>query len=135
MSSLQTIGLVYDFVGILILGVPLVTVGAKTIIARSGTYWDANPNEVRRMLAERIDVGLGTVVLAAGFGMQIAGQHASMASIPPLVGASVLVALVVVLVVYMAWLRKLVLARQEARALQIIKQGKLAAEDDEDEST
>ena len=129
MTNLQTIGLLFDLVGILVLGVPLATVGVKTIIARSETYWDSNPNEYRRMLAERMDVGIGTVVLAFGFGMQIAGQYPSLATTPPLLGWSFTAVLVVFLTVYVAWLRKFMLARQLARIGEIM--GK--AKDDEDD--
>lgn len=39
----------------------------KTIVGRSGTYWDANLPGAQRMLEERLDVLVGTMVLAAGF--------------------------------------------------------------------
>lgn len=121
MTNLQTIGLVYDLVGILVLGVPLFAVGAKTIIARSGTYWDSNPNECRRMLAERMDVLIGTVVLALGFAMQIAGQYPPLATVPPLFGWSFTAVLFVVLIVYVVWARTFMLARQWAHIERIIR--------------
>lgn len=68
-------------VGILVLGVPQFVAGMKTIVSRSGTYRDANLPAAQRMLEERLDVLVGTMVLAAGFAMQIvAVQHVAVPS-------------------------------------------------------
>ena len=131
--DLQTIGLTYDLVGILILGYPLVMKGMKSIISRSGTYWDNNPHEVRRMLEERIDVGLGTLVLVVGFGMQIVAVQCAVA-MSPVLGWSLIAALIVCLVAYLAWIRRFVLARQEAHIRKEIE-AKRTAEDEGDDAS
>ena len=129
-EDLQTIGLTYDLVGILILGYPLVMKGMKTIISRSGTYWDNNPHEVRRMLEERIDVGLGTLVLVVGFGMQIVAVQWAV-KLPPVWGWSLIAALFVLVAAHLAWIRRFMLARQEARIRKQIE-AKRAVEDERD---
>lgn len=93
MHDLQTVGLVYDLVGILVLGVPLCAVGTKTIVNRSATYWNANKPEAERMLGERMDVLVGTLVLAAGFVLQIVAAQQVVS--PPWVGGGFLGALAV----------------------------------------
>lgn len=112
MSDMQTIGLIYDIVGILILGLPLATQATKTIKNRSSTYWDMNKHEASRMLGERMDMGLGTLVLVVGFLMQIvAAQRYTLVS--SMWGWSLIAALMVGLSAYYGWIRRALVERQE----------------------
>ena len=114
MNDLQTIGLVYDLVGILVLGLPLVAKGMNTIINQSKTYWDINKPETERMLAERLDVGLGTLVLVLGFSLQIAAVQ-WFPKVPTVLGWTLIGALPGCLVAYYWFGRRIVLARQKGR--------------------
>lgn len=74
LSNPQVSGLLFDAAGILILGVPAVFRMSREIQAQAGTYWDANPHLARALSESRVDITVGSLVLLAGFLMQLAGN-------------------------------------------------------------
>ena len=47
---------------------------SREIQAQAGTYWDANPHLARALSESRVDITVGSLVLLAGFLMQLAGN-------------------------------------------------------------
>ena len=101
--NLQFIGLIYDATGIAILGIPAVFRMVDEITAQSGTYWGANLPLAKALSTARVDTTVGSVLLLAGFLMQVASLYSFVAT--PLVSAIVLIALGVFFVLYWCYLR------------------------------
>ena len=102
--TLQSIGLICDATGIAVLGIPAVFRMVDEIAAQSGTYWDANLHLAKALSTARVDTTVGSVLLLAGFLLQIASHYGLVAA--PLVSAIILIALGVFLVLYWCYLRR-----------------------------
>ena len=72
-QNFQVIGLVYDAVGILILGVPAFFRAVPEIKAQSGTYWNYNKALAESLSMARVDLTTGSVALIVGFILQLVG--------------------------------------------------------------
>ena len=70
----QIIGLLYDAVGILILGVPAVFRMSQEVQAQSGTYYNYNVHLAKALATSRVDISIGSVVLLIGFVSQLFGN-------------------------------------------------------------
>ena len=70
-TDLQSLGLLLDFIGILVLGLPLALKGHSKIGEQASTYWDMNPPLAKDMFTAKLDAMLGTGILATGFALQI----------------------------------------------------------------
>ena len=103
LADLQTIGLLWDIAGVLVLGFPLAKRGRQAIARQTATYWDANPHAAREAVAARHDARYGTTVLVVRFLMQIAGQH--IPDVAPMFGGMCLAALACVFAAYF-WSRR-----------------------------
>jgi len=68
--TLNAIGLAYDIVGVLILGLTLALTRSVTLFDQSGTYWDANPNLFYALILQRHDARVGLAFLIFGFSAQ-----------------------------------------------------------------
>ena len=101
---LQIIGLIYDAAGIAVLGIPAVFRMVDEIAAQSGTYWNANTHLAKALSTARIDTTVGSVLLLAGFLIQITSLYSLV--VPPLVSAIVFIALGVFLILYWCHLRR-----------------------------
>ena len=73
-TNLQSVGLLYDFFGILILGVPIVFRSASRIRKQAGTYWDFSLPTAKALSSQTWDTFVGSVLLLFGFALQIAGS-------------------------------------------------------------
>ena len=109
-QNLQFIGLLYDAVGILVLGIPLATKGLDTMLKEAGTYWDSNIPVARSLILQRMDSGVGTVLLGIGFLLQASAQIVHQA--PPGVGMPLLTVLILAIPTYYGVVRRKLLKRQ-----------------------
>lgn len=71
-QNFQAIGLIYDAVGILILGVPAFFRAVPEIKAQSGTYYNYNKALAESLSTARVDLTIGSIVLIVGFFLQLA---------------------------------------------------------------
>ena len=101
--DLQIIGLTYDAAGIAILGIPAAFRMVDEVKAQSGTYWNWNPPLARALSYSRIDTTVGSCLLLIGFGFQIASLTGFQSA--QYVGPALLGALVVLFLLYWAFLR------------------------------
>ena len=72
LGNMQAIGLMFDAIGILILGVPAIFRVIPEIKAQSGTYFDYNKSLAEALSAARVDLSIGSVALLLGFLFQLA---------------------------------------------------------------
>lgn len=66
-------GLVFDAIGVLLLGFAFFFKSKEAISLESGTYWDRNPHLLKSLLASKFDGILGTFYLFIGFVFQVLG--------------------------------------------------------------
>ena len=78
--NLQIIGLIYDAAGIAVLGIPAAFRMVDEIAAQSGTYWDYNPNIAKALSTARVDTTVGSVLLLAGFLIQVTSLYSFVAT-------------------------------------------------------
>ena len=97
-QNLQIIGLVFDAAGIFVLGIPALFIDRKDIAAQTGTQAGGNPALAKALLSARLDTMVGSFLLLAGFGIQIASLFGS--ATRPLVGALLTAILLVLLIVF-----------------------------------
>lgn len=100
----QVPGLLFDAIGILILGVPAVFRVSREIQAQSGTYFDANPHLAKALSESRVDITVGSVVLFAGFLMQLVGNLGYVYTRP--FGWTLVVSPIAFVLVYFLYLRR-----------------------------
>ena len=111
--NLQIVGLLYDALGILVLGVPALHRMVEQVGVQCESYWDYNQKAISILSFARVDTTAGSILLLTGFVFQflsLLGVEPSLAVMVLLVGA-----LVVVLTLYYAWLRKALSVKLEAR--------------------
>ena len=70
--NLQIVGLVYDAVGIFILGISAAFTIVDELSAQVGTKWDYNLALLKAFSFARIDTIVGSLILLVGFFIQIA---------------------------------------------------------------
>ena len=98
-QDLQIVGLVVDAAGIFVLGVPALFFTRKDIAAQTGTQAGGNPALAKALLSARLDTMVGSILLLAGFVIQIASLSGS--DTPPFVSApSIAILLVLFIVLY-----------------------------------
>ena len=111
--NLQIVGLLYDAFGIIVLGVPALRRMVEQVGVQCESYWDYNKNAIPILSFARVDTTAGSILLLTGFVFQflsLLGFEPPLAVVVLLVGA-----LVVVLILYYAWLRKTLSGKLEAR--------------------
>ncbi|MEE8057244.1 MAG: hypothetical protein V3T17_05340 [Pseudomonadales bacterium] len=69
-NNLTSLGLLWDGVGVFVLGAPSFLRTAAEIEKESGTYWDYNIHELRSKASLQVDVGVGSLLLLVGFLLQ-----------------------------------------------------------------
>ena len=114
-QNLQFIGLIYDAVGILVLGIPFVTKSLDTVLEEAGTSWDYSPPIARSQVLQRLDTRIGTALLVVGFLLQAGAQICH--QVPFSVGATLLLLLVLTISIYYAALRP----RLRERHLEMVR--------------
>ena len=72
-ENLQIIGLLYDVVGIGVLGIPALRRMTTEIAAQAGTYWGYNSQLAKGLSEARVDTVAGSCLLIIGFLIQAAG--------------------------------------------------------------
>ena len=108
-ANLQTIGLIYDVAGILILGIPVMFRSVERIYSQSGTHWNYNRPVATALSGATLDALVGYILLTFGFALQIAAQLGFMAT--PIAGLSLLGLLLLSVAVYWKWLRPALVKR------------------------
>ena len=71
LNNLNVLGLVYDGVGVTVLGIPFLLESAEDTYRESGTYWDSNDPLMQRMARTKFDTAAGSVLLITGFALQL----------------------------------------------------------------
>ena len=87
-QNLQFIGLLYDVAGVLALGIPFATKRLKIILEEAASKWDHNIDVEKNLIGQRLDTGVGTVLLVVGFLLQAGAQIWQ--EVPLVVGTSLL---------------------------------------------
>lgn len=71
-NNFQTVGLIFDVVGIAILGLPALFRMKSEVAAQMGTYWNYNPPLAKALATSRVDISTGSLILLFGFACQLA---------------------------------------------------------------
>lgn len=66
-DNLSALGLFWDGLGVLILGVTSIFKVKNEIAQEAGTYFDYNPHELKNKVASRMDISTGSIFLLIGF--------------------------------------------------------------------
>jgi hypothetical protein len=67
LENLSALGLLWDGIGVFILGVPAIFKVRTEIAEEAGTYWGYNPHELRNKISGRMDISIGSIFLLLGF--------------------------------------------------------------------
>jgi hypothetical protein len=102
-TNVSALGLIYDGVGVFVLGVPAMLSTTADIRQMSGTAWGYNPQLIRATVRLRLDTGTGALFLIAGFLLQLFGALGVQLS--PIPGSFILGALVALSLSYGLWFR------------------------------
>jgi|SRR5882672_12906056 len=115
----NVVGLAYDAAGIFVFGVPAVILSTEQIASAGESFWDYDAGAMRKLVEQRLDTFVGSLLLVAGF----LGQFTSAVGLVLFVPAAVAVwvALPFVLICYLM-LRSRLVQRQLDRAISIAKQ-------------
>ena len=125
--SLQTVGLLYDIVGVIILGAAFAVRSVRDAANESSLFWRVVP-ENRRSATEQVDGRIGLALVVAGFLLQLAPDDLSPAWVPAcLVGL-----LMSFMVTYWWGLRSWLIARR-VRMLEAIQSDARATEQSSEE--
>lgn len=73
MDNLTALGLLWDGVGIFVLGIPALFRIQYDIEREAGSYLKYNIHELRNRIATRVDIGIGSILLMVGFVFQLLG--------------------------------------------------------------
>jgi hypothetical protein len=103
LGNLQVIGLLYDAVGIVILGVPAVFRMVQEVQAQSQTRWDYNADTAKALATSRVDISVGSIALLLGFVFQLLSTVGL--SVRTEVGIALIAVLIVFASAYLMWLR------------------------------
>lgn len=103
-TNVSALGLVYDGVGIFVLGVPAMLSTTSDIMRASGTAYGYSPALIRANVLLRLDTGTGSLFLIAGFLLQLFGTLGVQLSADS--GAILLSTLLLLALAYALWLRR-----------------------------
>jgi hypothetical protein len=70
LENLSALGLLFDGIGVFILGIPMFFNAKRGIYEESSTYYSFNEAQVQSLSRSRIDISVGSVVLIFGFVLQ-----------------------------------------------------------------
>lgn len=70
LQNLNMLGLLYDGVGVIVLGFPSLMESPKDTHRETATHWDANEYMTLRLVRTKFDTFAGSVFLFAGFVLQ-----------------------------------------------------------------
>ena len=73
MNSFVFVGLIYDIIGVIVLGSALTATTDRHIEQLSQTYWDASVPECKTLLEQRMDSRFGLTTVVLGFSLQAIG--------------------------------------------------------------
>lgn len=71
LQNLNVLGLIYDGVGVTVLGIPSLLESAKNTHRESATYWDGNKPLMQRLIRAKFDTSAGSILLIVGFVLQL----------------------------------------------------------------
>lgn len=125
--NLQSIGLLYDVFGILILGIPIVFRSADRIHEQAGTYWDLSSPVVKSLSSQTWDTFIGSVLLFLGFVFQLAGTFGYRA--PTNCGLTLVCLLAFTVALYWIWLRRVLVKSLTSRVHEKWEKTKLERAD------
>ena len=117
--QLNSVGLLYDGVGVIALGFAFFLKSIRVMMIESGTYWGGNNALLESLIQQRTDGVVGTSLLVTGFFLQFLG---SLGLRCESVGKTLAVALVVVTLGYILFLRKKLIALQVSRGEALRKE-------------
>lgn len=75
MDNLTALGLLWDGVGIFVLGIPALFRVQYDIEREAGNYLKYNIHELRNRIATRVDIGIGSILLMVGFVLQLLASY------------------------------------------------------------
>src|SRR3989344_5390839 len=105
----NSVGLLYDGVGVIALGFAFFLKSVRAMMIESGTYWGGNNALLESLIQQRTDGVVGTSLLVVGFFLQFLG---SLGVHCESVGKVLVVALALVAFAYILFLRKKLIALQ-----------------------
>lgn len=117
--QLGSVGLIYDGVGVVVLGFAFFLKSVKEMMVESGAYWDGNDALLQSLIHQRTDGVVGTSLLLVGFLLQLLGTLGMQCK---LAGELLLVFLAAGCVAYVLYLRKKLIAIQVARSTALKQQ-------------
>ena len=103
LTNTAALGILYDGVGIFVLGVPAMLSTTADVMRASGTAWGYSPALIRANVVLRLDTGTGSLFLIGGFLLQFFGTVGI--QLAPIAGALLVAALVTLSILYWLWLR------------------------------
>ena len=103
-TSLQSIGLLYDVFGVLILGIPIMFRTSNRIREQAGAYWDLSRPAAKALASQTWDTFIGSLLLLAGFTFQLAGTLGL--DVPAFIGDALVCVLFLLVTIYWLWLRR-----------------------------
>ncbi len=105
LTNTAALGILYDGVGIFVLGVPAMLSTTADVMHASGTAWGYNSALIRANVMLRLDTGTGSLFLIGGFLLQFFGTVGI--QLTPIAGALLVAALVGLSILYWLFRTKL----------------------------
>ena len=115
----NSVGLLYDGVGVIALGFAFFLKSVKAMMVESGTYWGGNNALLESLIQQRTDGVVGTSLLVVGFFLQFLG---SLGVRCESVGKALVVVLALVTLAYVLFLRKMMIALQVSSGAALRKE-------------
>ena len=124
--QLNSVGLLYDGVGVVALGFAFFLKSVKAMMVESGTYWGGNNALLESLVQQRTDGVVGTSLLVIGFFLQFLS---SLGVRCDNLGIVLVIFLVILTLSYVLFLRRKVIVLQVSRSEVLRKeQHKTASE-------
>lgn len=114
-----SIALLYDGLGVAVLGFAFFSKSIKEMMVESGTYYGGNDALLQSLVHTRTDGVTGTVLLLIGFFLQLFGSFGILFEF---LGETLFVVLIVFFLSYVIFLRKKLISVQMAKGIALRKQ-------------
>ena len=111
--KMKLVRLLYDAVGIIVLGAPDLRRIPEQVGVQCGTYWDYNQKAIRILSLALVDTTFGSLLLLTGFVFQLS----SLLGVEPSLAVAVLLTgfLAAVLILHYIWFRNTLSGKLEFR--------------------
>lgn len=117
--QISSVGLLYDGVGVTILGFAFFSKSIKEMMVESGTYYGGNNALLQSLIHTRTDGITGTILLLIGFFLQWFG---SLGVHYEFLGEILFIVLVAVLFCYVLFIRKALISLQMSKGIVLRQQ-------------